>query len=78
MFAWEYFQISFTFNAKKMIKQSIISEMNARGDKISHLAKIAECSYPTIFNFIEGNKGIRLDILEKILKHYDMKLIKTY
>lgn len=61
-----------------MIKQTIIKEMECRGHKKGFLAREIGVSYPTIFNFIEGDKGIRLDILEKICKYYDLKLIKTY
>ncbi len=61
-----------------MIKQTVISEMEARGQSINSLAKEINSSYPTIYNFLKKDKGIRFDILERILKYYNLRLVKTY
>jgi len=61
-----------------MIKQTIIKEMQSRGDKISSLAKEIGVSYPTIYNFIKKDKGISLHVLESICKYYGLELVKRF
>lgn len=60
------------------IKQTIIKEMQCRGDKMSSLAKNIGVSYPTIYNFIKKDKGISLSVLETICKYYGLELVKMY
>lgn len=61
-----------------MIREIIIKEMKLRGDKMIDLSREINVSYPTIYNFLSDKKGIQLKILEKILKHYKLELVKRY
>ncbi len=61
-----------------MIREAINTEMISRGDNPSKLAKAIGVHKPTIYNFINSKAGLRFDVLEKVFKHYDLKVMKDY
>ena len=62
-----------------MLKESIIKEIKSRGDNTLALCKRLSLNYGTVFNWLKGKKdSISIPVLEKILKEYDLIIVKRY
>lgn len=61
-----------------MIRQTIKAEMTARKETPAKLARAIGVHTAPLYNFFNGKAGLSFNILEKVLKHYDLVLIKIY
>ena len=59
-----------------MIREAIKEQKRLFKHTNKELAEHCGCSIPTISNFLAGNKGIKYDYLVKLLKLYNLRLIK--
>lgn len=56
-----------------MIREKIKTEMKKQGMTAVHLAKVIGCRNATIYDFLNGKKNARSDLVEKIFKTLKIK-----
>ena len=61
-----------------MIRETILKEMQARGEKPSQLARVIGSHTAPIYNYLNCKSGLSYKVLEKVLAHYDLVLIKKF
>lgn len=61
-----------------MIREIIIQEMRARGEKPATLARAVGMHTAPLYNYLHEKAGLGYKVLERILRHYDLVLIKKF
>ena len=61
-----------------MIREAIKKEMKSRGDYPAKLARECKIHQPTLHNYFNNKATLSYKVLEKILAHYDLVLVKKY
>ncbi len=59
-----------------MLRELINQQKKLHKHTNAHLAKECNCSVPTISSFLCGKKGIKYDILMRLIEVYNLKVIK--
>ena len=61
-----------------MIRETIIKEMQARGERPATLARAVGSHTSPIYKYLDGKAGLGYKVLEKVLAHYNLVLIKKF